>query len=85
MPKSDKPIRQSVALPSRVVKRVHAIAKTQRTSTNRVLVDLIEVGLESRDAEKQRFFTLADLLTQSSDPVERSRIKAELARMTFGQ
>jgi hypothetical protein len=34
--------------------------------------------------ERKRFFELADRLAQTSDPEEQSRLKEELARMTFG-
>ena len=81
----EKSVRQSVSIPDRVAKRVRALAKTRRTSANRVLADLIEVGLQAKDAEKERFLSLAKRLTESSDPKERRRIKDELARMTFGE
>jgi len=84
MAKAKASIRQSVSLPSRVAKHVRAIAKGRKTSTNRVLVDLIEAGLQSKQAEKERFFALANRLTESVDPAERQRIKEELACMTFG-
>jgi len=42
----EKAVRQSISLPSRLAKRVKALAKIQRTSANRVLVELIETGLE---------------------------------------
>ncbi len=47
-------------------------------------MELIETGLESKEAEKRRFFELADQLSASTDPEEQQRIKEELARMTFG-
>ena len=80
-----KSLRQSVSLPARLAKRVKSLAKAQRTSANRVMVDLIESGLESKEQEKQRFFTLANRLTESRDPAERARLKKALARMTFGE
>lgn len=61
------------------------MAKTRRMSANRVLVELIETGLESKEDEKRRFFELADQLGRSADHSERKRIKEELARMTFGE
>ncbi len=79
----EKAVRQSISLPSRLAKRVKALAKIQRTSANRVLVELIETELESKEAEKRRFFELADQLSASTDPEEQQRIKEELARMTF--
>ena len=81
----EKPIRQSISLPSRLAKRVKALAKHQKTSANRVLVELIETGLESKEAEKQRFFKLADQLSTSTNRAEQRRIKEELARLTFGE
>jgi len=50
-----------------------------------MLVELIESGLESKEAEKRRFFDLADRLTASADERERKRIKKELAKLTFGE
>lgn len=85
MTQTDKPVRQSVSLPSRLARRVRTLAKNHNTSTNRVLVELIESGIELQEAEKIRFFELADRLSVSSNPAERKRIKAELARMTFGK
>lgn len=54
-------------------------------SANRVLVDLIESGLDEQERERQRFMDLADRLTRSTDTAEQSRLKAELARLTFGE
>jgi hypothetical protein len=84
MTQPEKIVRQSVSIPGRIAKRVRALAKTRKTSANRVLVDLIEAGLESREAEKERFFALASKLTEAVEPAERQRLKQELARMTFG-
>ena len=85
MANAEKSVRQSVSLPTRVAKRVKALAKTEKTSANRVLVDLIEAGLASKEAEKEQFFALANRLTESADPAEREQLKRDLARMTFGE
>ena len=84
MATNKKSVRKSVSLPSRIAEHVRVIARTRKTSDNRVLVDLIEAGLQSKEAEKTRFFALADRLSQSKDSAERKRIKKELAHMTFG-
>jgi hypothetical protein len=81
----ERPIRQSVSIPDRLAREVRILAKRQRTSINRVLVQLIEAGLEAKEAEKRRFFELADRLATSDDAAERQRVKHELARMTFGE
>lgn len=85
MTTNEKPIRQSVSLPARLARRVRTLAKNRKTSTNRVLVELIESGIESKEEEKSKFFELADQLSTTPDPAERKRIKEILSRMTFGE
>lgn len=80
----EKRVRQSVTLPPGVARRIKALARTRHTSANRVVIDLIEAGLEAQDREKQRFFETADRLMRSSDPKQQKQLKEELARMTFG-
>ena len=82
---TSKSLRQSVSLPARLAKRVKSLAKSQRTSANRVLVNLIETGMEAKERERQRFYALAGRLAESTDAAERARLKKELARMTFGE
>jgi hypothetical protein len=85
MAEMERAVRQSVSIPTGIAKRVRALAKTRKTSANRVLVDLIEAGLQSKEAEKERFFSLVNRLTESRDATERKQLKEELARMTFGE
>lgn len=85
MPITDKVVRQSVSLPTRVARRVKSLAQSSKTSANRVIVDLIESGLDAREKEKERFLGLADRLARSRDPEEQKRLKEQLARMTFGE
>jgi hypothetical protein len=73
-----------VSIPTRTAKRVRALARSRKTSANRVLVDLIEAGLQAKEAERDRFFSLVNRLAESRDSAERQRLKEELARMTFG-
>ena len=85
MPITEKTVRQSVSLPARVARRVKSLAKTTNTSANRIIVDLIESGIQAREQERKHFFALADRLARSSDAEEQQRLKEELARMTFGE
>jgi predicted DNA-binding protein len=85
MPVAEKTVRQSVSLPARVARRVKSLAKSSSTSANRVIVELIESGIEAREQEKKRFFELADRLAHSRDADDQKRLKAELARLTFGE
>jgi hypothetical protein len=80
----EKAVRQSVSLPPTLARRVKSLAKKSRVSANRVLVDLIEAGLDAREQNKKLFFELADRLARADDAAEREGIKRALARMTFG-
>jgi len=81
---ADRPVRQSVSLPARVARQVKSLAQASKSSTSRVIADLIESGLDAREQEKKRFFEYADRLSRARDPAEQKRLKEELARMTFG-
>lgn len=58
--------------------------RTRKTSANRVLIDLIETGLEAKKAEKERFFDLAQRFKECSDAKESEHLRETLARMIFG-
>jgi len=64
---------------------VQALAQRKNASTNRVIVDLIESGLNAQEQDEEAFFRAR----RSADAVsERSRAETpqgELARMTFGE
>ncbi|HVR74163.1 MAG TPA: hypothetical protein VMT52_07525 [Planctomycetota bacterium] len=60
------------------------LAKAKRLSASKVLLTLVERGLEAQDREKETFLALADKLTRSRDAEEQKRLKAELARLIFG-
>jgi hypothetical protein len=81
----EKSVRQSISLPPRVARRVQALAQRKNASTNRVIVDLIQSGLNAQEQEKKRFFELTDRLARSANAAEQKRLKEELARMTFGE
>ena len=85
MSTAEKGVRQTVTLPARIARRVKSLAKTNSTSANRIIVELIESGIEARQQERKRFIELADRLARSRDPDEQSRLKEELAVLTFGE
>jgi hypothetical protein len=82
---AEKSVRQSVTLPARVARRVKSLAKTSHMSANRIIVELIESGIEARQQERKRFLDLADRLAHSRDVEEQARLKEELAVLTFGE
>jgi hypothetical protein len=82
---TEKAIRKSVTLPSPIAKRVTALARSRKVSSNRILVELVETGLRSKEEEKRRFFELANRLSTSTDAKEQQELKEQLALMTFGE
>jgi len=84
MSTTKKSVRKSVTVPRAVARRVQSLAKARRTSENRVLVDLIETGLEAKEREKQQYLGLLEQLRKAKKPAEQERLMEELARMTFG-
>ena len=70
---------------ARVARRVKSLAKTSNRSANRIIVELIESGIEARQQERKRFLELADRLARSRDVEEQTRLKEELAVLTFGE
>ena len=77
-------IRKSISLPYRMAGEVDRMAKSKRISSNRVLIGLIEKGLEARERERERFHLLAQKLIESKTETERKALKEELAKLTFG-
>ena len=78
-------VRQSVALPPRTAKRVKALAKSQHTTSSRMIAELVEAGLVSQEEDKRRYVSLVEMMASSTDPALRGKIKEELALLTFGE
>jgi hypothetical protein len=78
-----KHVRRSVSLPALIAKQVDRMAKTQRLSDNRVLVELIELGIEARKQKEKAFFELAERFRAASDPEEAKRLGEELGLLVF--
>jgi len=83
-PTAKKIVRQSVSLPAGVAAKVRSLAKTRKLSSNRVMVELIENGLEAEKRKEQECFELAEQFRSASDPQEAKRLGDELGRMVFG-
>ena len=81
---SSKTVRQSVSLPANVAAQVRNLAKTRRLSANRMLVELIEDGIEAEKRRQQEFFELAERFRNAEDPDEAKRLGDQLGRMVFG-
>ncbi len=80
-----KQVRRSVTLPQQVDRQIEAIARHRRLSGNRVLVELVELGLESRKQKEKDFFELADRFRNSQNPEEVKQLGNELGRFIFGE
>jgi hypothetical protein len=80
-----KQVRRSVTLPAPIAKQVESIANRRRLSDNRVLVELIELGIEASKERENAFFELAERFRSSKDPAESKRLGNELGRFVFGE
>ena len=78
-------VRQSISLPPGTAKQVRYLAKTQRLSANRVLVELVEEGIAARKKKQQKFFALAERFRSTTDTKEANRLGDEMGRMIFGE
>jgi len=83
--RTPKQVRRSVTLPAEIDKQVHAIAQRRRLKANRVLIELIEQGIEGGKQKEQAFFHLAERFRAASDPSEAKRLGDELGRFVFGE
>jgi len=82
---SAKHVRRSVTLSREVARQVNAMAKRRRLSDNRVLVELIEQGLEARKQKERAFFDLAERFRAATDPKQVKALGEDLGRFVFGE
>jgi hypothetical protein len=64
---------------------IEAIARKRQLSGNRVLVELVELGLEARKHKEKAFFDLAERFRASENPEEVKRLGDQLGRFVFGE
>ena len=84
MKRQGKAVRQSVSLPAKTAAQVRSLARTRKVSSNRMLVELIENGIEAEKRKEQEFFELAEQFRNAADPEEAKRLGEALGRMVFG-
>jgi hypothetical protein len=81
---ANKAVRQSVSLPASLATQVRTMARTRRLSANRMLVELIENGIQAEKQKQQEFFDLAERFRSATDPEEVKRLGDQMGRMVFG-
>jgi hypothetical protein len=80
----EKTVRQSVSLPAKLAAQVRSMARTRKLSANRMLLELIEDGIEAEKRKQQDFFELAERFRNENDPEVAKRLGDQLGRMVFG-
>jgi hypothetical protein len=78
-------VRRSVTLPPKIAKQVETLAKERSLSDNRVLVELIEQGIEARRQKEKAFFQLAERFRAADDPDQVKQLGDQLGRFVFGE
>ena len=81
---ASKAVRLSVSLPANIAAQVRNLAKARRLSANRMLLELIEDGIEAEKRKQQEFFDLAERFRSATDPAEVKRLGDRMGRMVFG-
>jgi hypothetical protein len=84
MPASNKVVRQTVGLPADTARHVRSLAKQRRLSANRIIVELVEEGIEAQKRKQREFFELAERYRAATDPKDVARLGDDLGRMVFG-
>lgn len=80
-----KHVRRSVTLPARLAAQVERIARKKRLSDNRVLIELLEQGLEAHNEKEKAFFALAERFRAATDPKNVRELGEEMGRFVFGE
>lgn len=80
-----KQVRRSITLPSQIDREIEAIAKRRRLSGNRVLVELVELGIEARKEKEKAFFELAERFRNADHPKRIKELGHRLGRFVFGE
>jgi predicted transcriptional regulator len=81
---SKRVVRQSVGLPADTARKVRSLAKKRRLSANRVIVQLVEEGIEAEKRKQREFYELAERFRAATDPKDVERLGDDLGRMVFG-
>ncbi len=84
MPVPNKSVRQSVSMSANLAAKVRTLAKTRRLSANRMLVELIENGIEAQKHKQQLFFDIAERFRNATDTEEIKQLGDQMGRMVFG-
>ena len=61
------------------------MSKQRRLSDNRVLVELIEQGMQARKEKEKAFFELAKRFREARDPNDVEQLGDQLGRFVFGE
>ena len=77
-------MRQSISLPANVAAQVRSLARARRLSASRMLLELIENGMEAEKRKQQEFFDLAERFRNATDPEDVKRLGDQMGRMVFG-
>jgi hypothetical protein len=80
-----KQVRRSVTLPPKIARQVETLARQRALSDNRVLVELIEQGIEAQRQKEKAFFQLAERFRAASDPEQVKQLGDQLGRFVFGE
>jgi hypothetical protein len=71
-------------LPANIAAQVRRLAKEQRLSANRMLLELIRNRMQAEKRKQEEFLDLARRFRNATDPAEVDRLGGRMGRMVFG-
>lgn len=77
-------VRLNISLPSNLAAQVRSMAGTRHLSFSRMLVELIENGIELQRRKQREFFDLAERFRSATNPRKIRRLGNQLGRSVFG-
>jgi predicted DNA-binding ribbon-helix-helix protein len=80
-----KHVRRSVTLPAKIARQLEVFARQRDLSANRMLVELIERGIEAQQQKEKACFQLAECFRAASDPEQVKQLGDQLGRFVFGE
>lgn len=81
---SKRVVRQTVGLPADTARKIRSLAKKRRLSANRVILQLVEEGIEAEKRKQREFFELAERFRAATHPKDIERLGNAMGRMVFG-
>jgi predicted DNA-binding ribbon-helix-helix protein len=80
-----KHLRRSVTLPAKIARQVEVFARQRDLSHNRMLVELLEQGIEAQAKKSKHSSSWRNVFRAARDPEQVKQLGDQLGRLVFGE